>query len=66
MIERLELRPGQKVRYLPVHSTDWREGELVRSNPSGEEWLVRNRFGRFWIHVSRLRPATGPLPRDGH
>ena len=53
----LELRPGARVRYLPVHTSDSREGELVRSSPNGEEWLVKNRYGRFWIHVGRLRPA---------
>ena len=59
---RLELRPGARVRYEPVHSGEWREGELVRSSPNGEEWLVKNRFGRFWLHVSRLRPAEDTQP----
>ncbi|MFN2519979.1 MAG: hypothetical protein ABR525_02925 [Candidatus Limnocylindria bacterium] len=58
----LVLRPGAKVRYLPVHTDVWGEGELVRQSPNGEDWLVKNKFGRFWIHYSRLRPATGPLP----
>ena len=52
----LELRPGGRVLYSPAHSDEWREGELVKSSPNREEWLVKNRFGRFWLHVSRLRP----------
>ena len=54
---RLDLRRGARVRYLPVHTTEWREGKLVRSSPNDEEWLVENQLGRFWIHVTRLRPA---------
>jgi hypothetical protein len=57
-----QLRRGARVVYSPAHSDEWREGELVRSSPNGEEWLVKNRFGRFWLHVSRLRPAAGPQP----
>jgi hypothetical protein len=53
----LELRPGARVRYTPVHSDESREGTLIRSSPNQEEWLVKNRFGRFWIHVNRLRPV---------
>ena len=56
----LELRPGAMVRYSPVHSAEWREGKLIKVSPNQEEWLVENRFGRFWIHVTRLRP-----PDDG-
>jgi hypothetical protein len=56
----LELRPGKMVRYSPVHSNEWREGKLVKASPNQEEWLVENRYGRFWIHVTRLRP-----PDDG-
>ncbi len=52
----LELRSGVTVRYLAADSGEWREGTLVRSSPTGEEWLVKNRFGKFWLHVSRLRP----------
>jgi len=51
----LELRPGATVVYSPAHSDLWREGTLVRPSPNGEEWLVKNRFGSFWIHVRRLR-----------
>jgi hypothetical protein len=53
----LELRPGAVVQYLAAESGEWREGTLVRSSPTGEEWLVKNRFGRYWLPVSRLRPA---------
>jgi hypothetical protein len=52
----LDLRPGARVRYSPAHSDEWREGKLVRNSVNREEWLVENRFGRFWLHVSRLRP----------
>lgn len=45
------------MRYLPVHTTEWREGKLVRPSPTNEEWLVDNELGRFWIHVTRLSPA---------
>ena len=54
---RLELRKGARVRWLPVHTTDWREGKLVRASANDEEWLVENRLGRFWVHVTKLRPA---------
>lgn len=60
----LELRAGARVRYRPVHTEDWRVGTLVRSSPNGEEWLLKNEMGRFWVHVSRLRPADGPLPEQ--
>jgi hypothetical protein len=49
----IELRPGIKVRFGP----DQRVGELVRSSPNGEEWLVKDRLGRFWVSVNRLRLA---------
>lgn len=58
----LELRSGAKVRYRPVHTDLWRVGTLVRRSANGEEWLLKNEQGRFWVHVSRLRPADGPLP----
>ena len=61
---RLELRPGARVSYSPAHTDEWREGELVRPSPTNEEWLVKNRFGRFWIHVSRLRPALDEPPDE--
>jgi hypothetical protein len=55
----LELRPGAKVQYRAADSDEWREGTLVKSSPNNEEWLVKNRFGKYWLHVSRLRPANG-------
>jgi len=60
---RLELRSGARVLYSPAHSNEWREGTLVRSSPNGEEWLVKNRFGQFWLHVNRLRPPANE-PED--
>lgn len=54
---RLDLRRGARVRWQPVHTDQWREGKLVRAMPNDEEWLVENESGRFWIHVTRLRPA---------
>ena len=61
---RLELRPGGHVRYSPAHTDTWREGKLVRPSPTGEEWLVENKFGRFWLNVSRLRPPEGDTQPD--
>lgn len=49
----LEPRPGLKVRFGP----DRRLGELVRASPNGEEWLVKERLGRFWVSTLRLAPA---------
>jgi hypothetical protein len=60
----LELRPGARVRYSPAHSDEWREGKLVKSSPNREEWLVENRYGRFWLHVGRLLPPGDRLPSD--
>jgi len=54
----LELRPGVKVQYRAADSGEWREGTLVKSSANDEEWLVRNRFGRFWVRVGQLRPAN--------
>jgi len=53
----LELRPGGSVRYRAADSGEWRDGTLVKASANGEEWLVKNRFGKFWLQVSRLRPA---------
>jgi hypothetical protein len=39
-----------KVRFGP----DQRVGELVRASPNGEEWLVKDRFGKFWVSSTRL------------
>jgi hypothetical protein len=55
----LELRPGTRVRYIAADSGELRDGTLVKSSPNGEEWLVKNRFGQYWLHLSRLRPALG-------
>jgi hypothetical protein len=46
-----ELRAGMKVRFGP----DLRVGELVRASPNGEEWLVKDRLGKFWVSAMRLR-----------
>jgi hypothetical protein len=54
---KLDLRKGTKVRYEPVHSGTSRDGVLVRPSANQEEWLVKNELGKFWIHVTRLRPA---------
>ena len=40
----------------------WQTGELIHGSPTGEEWLVKNRFGQYWVSVTRLRPATEPQP----
>ena len=53
----LELRTGVTVQYRAADSGEWREGMLVKGSANGEEWLVKNRFGKYWLHVSRLRPA---------
>ena len=45
-----ELRPGMKVRF----GSELRVGELVRRSPNGEEWLVKDRLGRYWVSVTRL------------
>jgi hypothetical protein len=57
MSDTLELRPGATVEYRAADSGEWREGTLVKGSANGEEWLVKNRFGRYWLHVSRLRPV---------
>ena len=64
-MNRFELRRGGRVQYSPAHSGEWRDGELVKASPNGEEWLVKNRYGRFWLHVSRLRPPEEPQPDHG-
>jgi hypothetical protein len=60
----LDLRPGAMVRYTPVHTDESREGKLIKSSPNKEEWLVENRFGRFWVHVTRLRPSDDGAQPD--
>jgi len=47
----------------PAEDT-WQQGELVHGSSTGEEWLVKNRFGQYWVAVTRLRPAEGSQP--GH
>lgn len=54
---RLDLRPGARVEWQPAHAPQSMTGKLIRPAANNEEWLVENRFGRFWIHVTRLRPA---------
>jgi len=46
----LDLRPGTKVIFGP----DRRVGELVRSSPNGEEWLVKDRFGKVWVATNYI------------
>ncbi|HEX9267425.1 MAG TPA: hypothetical protein VF965_08085 [Candidatus Limnocylindria bacterium] len=46
----LDLRSGVKVIFGPDH----RVGELVRSSPNGEEWLVKDRFGKFWVATNHI------------
>jgi hypothetical protein len=62
----LDLRPGARVRYSPAHSDEWREGTIVKSSPNREEYLVENRYGRFWLHVGRLRPVEDQPQPDDH
>ena len=56
--EPLDLRPGATVQYLAAASNEWQIGTLIKGSPNGEEWLVKNRFGKYWLHVSRLRPIS--------
>ena len=56
----LELRPGVTVQYRAADNGEWREGTLVKGSANGEEWLVKNRFGKYWLHVGQLRPANVP------
>ncbi|TME27484.1 MAG: hypothetical protein E6I64_06355 [Chloroflexi bacterium] len=55
----LELRSGMRVRFGPDH----RIGELVRPSPNGEEWLVKDRLGRFWVSATRLELADETAAR---
>ncbi|MGH2490727.1 MAG: hypothetical protein ACRDF9_04395 [Candidatus Limnocylindria bacterium] len=63
MAPRLELRKGVQVLYRLADGS-WLEGSLVRGSTTGEEWLVRNRFGQYWVPVTQLRPSGEPQP--GH
>ena len=58
----LELRKGAQVLYRSPLEDGWQTGELVHGSATGEEWLVKNRFGQYWVPVTRLRPATEPQP----
>ena len=55
----IEPRAGVKVRFGP----DRRVGELVRPSPNGEEWLVKDRLGRFWVSATRLELADETAAR---
>jgi hypothetical protein len=59
---RLDLRKGAPVLYRSPVDDIWQEAELVRVSSTGEEWLVKNRFGRYWVPVTRLRPPVEPQP----
>jgi hypothetical protein len=60
----LELRKGAQVLYRDPIEDTWRQGQLVRGSPNGEEWLIKDRFGQYWVPVTQLRPASEPQP--GH
>ncbi len=62
MAPTLELRKGAQVLYRSPLEDGWQTGELVHGSATGEEWLVKNRFGQYWVPVTRLRPATEPQP----
>ena len=62
MAAALDLRKGAKVLYRSPVADMWQEGELVHGSTTGEEWLVKNRFGQYWVPVTRLRPASEPQP----
>jgi len=62
MASTLELRKGARVLYRSPVEDGWQTGELIHGSPTGEEWLVKNRFGQYWVSVTRLRPATEPQP----
>jgi hypothetical protein len=63
MATRLELRKGTRVLYRLTDGT-WRDGTLVRGSPNDEEWLLKTRFGDYWVPVTQLRPSGEPQP--GH
>jgi len=62
MASTLELRKGARVLYRSPVEDAWQTGELIHGSPTGEEWLVKNRSGQYWVPVTRLRPATEPQP----
>jgi hypothetical protein len=57
MATKLELRKGAQVLYRNPVADGWEQGELVHGSSTGEEWLVKNRFGQYWVPVTGLRPA---------
>jgi hypothetical protein len=57
MAPKLELRKGAQVLYRDSVEDDWRQGELIHGSSTGEEWLVKNRYGQYWVPVTQLRPA---------
>ncbi|HUG06977.1 MAG TPA: hypothetical protein VMQ78_10565 [Candidatus Limnocylindria bacterium] len=62
MAAALDLRKGARVLYRSPVADMWQEGVLVRGSTTGEEWLVRDRFGQHWVAVTRLRPALESQP----
>jgi len=64
MAPTLERRKGVQVVFRNPADDGWQQGELVHGSSTGEEWLVKNRFGQYWVAVTRLRPAEGSQP--GH
>ena len=57
MASTLELRKGAQVLYRNPADDGWQQGELVHGSSTGEEWLVKSRFGKYWVAVTQLRPA---------
>ena len=64
MASTLDLRKGARVLYRSPVADMWQEGVLVHGSTTGEEWLVKNRFGKHWVAVTQLRPA--PESQPGH
>jgi len=64
MASTLDLRKGARVLYRSPVADMWQEGELVHGSTTGEEWLVKDRFGKHWVAVTQLRPAAESQP--GH
>jgi hypothetical protein len=64
MAPTLDLRKGARVLYRSPVLDGWQQGELVHGSSTGEEWLVKDRFGKYWVAVTQLRPAEGSQP--GH
>lgn len=64
MAPKLELRKGAQVLYRSPVEDIWQTAVLVRGSSTGEEWLVKNRFGQYWVPVTQLRPSEEPQP--GH